>query len=126
MGHFVAHHTERDRGIVTRSTREWFATARYHLPRFGTGNNQPFDLSRLPFAAQEYYKIAVNRIDMKTIREQTGLTKLKAHAVMLDLAKRLQRNADGTWSVPPVLTQTELNLIKCVSEHMVVRRGVRT
>lgn len=39
IGDFVAHHDERDRGIITRSTREWFAVARYHASRFGPGGN---------------------------------------------------------------------------------------
>jgi hypothetical protein len=42
IGHFVAHHNERDRGIVTRSTRDWFAMARFHMPRF-QNQNAAFD-----------------------------------------------------------------------------------
>jgi len=95
IGHFVAHHNERDRGIITRSTREWFAVARYHFPRFEPGRFNRIDAQTLPAAAQDYFKIAVNRIDAKSIREKTGLRRADTYKIMLDLSGRLTRNADG-------------------------------
>ncbi len=121
IGHFVAHHNERDRGIITRSTREWFAIARYHMSRFRPGGPHPLDANKLPPAAQHYFEIAVNRIDAKLIRDKTGLRRPDAHRFMLDLAGRLTRNSDETWALPKDCTSTELRLVECVSSVIVVR-----
>jgi hypothetical protein len=98
IGDFVAHHNERDKGIVTRSTREWFAVARYHLPRFGP-NGKPLDSEKMPPATRQYFKIAVNRIDPKLIREKTGMRRADAYKRLNDIAERLTQGADGTWAL---------------------------
>ena len=120
IGNFVAHHDERDKGIVTRSTREWFAVARYHMPRFAPGGPYPLHAKALPPAAQEYFKIAVNRVGAQLIRKKTGLRGAQAYKIMQDLALRLIRNEDRTWSLPANCTATELSLVECVSSHLVV------
>jgi hypothetical protein len=120
IGHFVAHHSERDKGIVTRSTREWFAVARYHVSRFGP-RGQPLESEKMPPATRDYFKMAVNRIDAKLVREKTGMRRTDAHKLMNDVADRLTQNADGTWALPSNLTQTEAILIECVSSFMVVK-----
>ncbi len=75
----------------------------------------------MPPATRDYFKIAVNRIDAKLIREKTGLSRANAYALMLKVADRLTQNADGTWALPHDLTNTEVNLIECVSSFMVVK-----
>ena len=50
IGDFVAHHNERDRGIITNSTREWFATVRYHMSVFSGGQPVPLDRAKMPTA----------------------------------------------------------------------------
>jgi hypothetical protein len=121
IGDFVAHHNERDRGIVTRSTREWFAVTRFHMSAFGPNGPRPFDGQNMPPATRDYFKIAVNRIDAKFILQKTGLRRAAAYQIMLSLADRLTPNADGTWALPRDLTNNELNLAQCVSSVMVVK-----
>jgi len=41
--------------------------------------------------------------------------------MMLKLAERLTRNADGTWAMPSDCTQTELRLVRYISGLMVVK-----
>ena len=120
IGDFVAHHDERDKGIVTRSTREWFAVARYHVSRFGP-HGKPLDGQKMPPATRDYFKIAVNRIGAKHIREKTGMRRGDAYKLMNDVAERLTQSADGTWMLPNNLTQQEVTLINCVSSVMVVK-----
>ncbi len=121
IGHFVAHHQEREKGIITRSTREWFAVARYHLSRFGPGGPYQFDGEKMPSATRDYFKIAVNRIEAKIILEKTGLRRAAAHQIMIKLADRLGQNQDGTWSLPNDLTKNELSLVQCLSSNIVVK-----
>jgi hypothetical protein len=121
IGDFVAPHSERNRGIVTRSTREWFATARYHAAALRPKGPPQFDGGKLPPVAQEYFKIAVNAMDSRIIRERTGLRRAAAYNTMLSVAKRLNKNADGTWALPADLSKDEAALVDCVSTVMVVK-----
>ncbi|MEC5324953.1 hypothetical protein [Aurantimonas sp. A3-2-R12] len=121
IGHFVAHHHERDRGITTRSTREWFAVARYHLSRFGSGGPHKLDGNRLPSAARDYFEIAINRVEAKFIQRETGLKRAKAYDVMRGIIPRMVQNHDMTWQLPITLTGDELKLVNCVSSLMVVK-----
>lgn len=102
IGDFVAHHSERDRGIVTRLTREWFATARYYAASLRPNAPPHFDGQKLPPVTQEYFKIAVNRIPAQIIREKTGFRREVAYKIMLSVASRLNQNANGTWHYPRI------------------------
>jgi hypothetical protein len=121
IGDFVAHHDKRDRGIITRSTREWFAVVRYHMSRFRPNGVHPFDSKRMPTATQDFFKIAVNRLNAKLIRQVTGLHRVKAYEMMQSLAARLVYNSDGTWALPSDVSQSEFDLINCVSKSIVVK-----
>jgi hypothetical protein len=121
IGDFIAHHDERDRGIVTRSTREWFAVVRYHMSRFRPDGVQPFNARMMPSATPDYFKIAVNRLGAETIQKVTGLRKKKADEMMQKILPRLVRNSDGTWSLPADLSKSEVDLIVCVSSEIVVK-----
>lgn len=120
IGHFVAHHHERDRGTITRSTREWFAVARYHMPRFGPGGRDHLKADRLPSAARDYFDIAVNRIEAKIIKRQTGLRRAAAYDLMRGIIPRMSQNSDGTWRLPSDLSAIEVKLINCVSSIIAV------
>jgi hypothetical protein len=98
IGHFVAHHQERDRGIVTKSTGEWSAAIRFHASRLDpiTGKPNVFHTRKMPVATRDYFEIAVNRIDPRTIRQMTGLSRKAADEAMGGLCNKLKQNADGT------------------------------
>lgn len=120
IGHFVAHHNERTKGIVTEATRKWFAAGRYfityNLPsvRARGGVNR----DRMPPATKEYFKIAVKRIGKQIIAANTGLQQAFAEKLMSTLVDRLTQNEDGTWRLPKSLTTLEWRLIDCVSSFI--------
>lgn len=121
IGDFVAHHNERDRGIITNSTREWFATVRYHMSVFSGGQPVPLDRAKMPTATKQYFKVAANRLDAKLIRDKTGLRRAIAYERLGKIADRLIENGDGTWALPNDLTNAEAKLIECVSSVLVVK-----
>jgi hypothetical protein len=120
IGAFVAHHNERNKGIVTRSTREWFAVARYHASSLGP-HGKSLDWRRMPPATRDYFQIATNRIAAKLIRDKTGLKQATANKIMSELAERLTQNTDGTWTLPTNLSANERSLLQFVSSVMVVK-----
>jgi hypothetical protein len=120
IGAFVAHHNERNKGIVTRSTREWFAVARYHASSLGP-RGKSLDWRKMPPATRDYFQIATNRIAAKLIRDKTGLKQATANKIMSELAERLTQNTDGTWTLPTNLSANERSLLQCVSSVMVVK-----
>jgi hypothetical protein len=117
IGAFVAHHNERNKGIVTQSTRDWFAVARYHASAHGS----QLDWRKMPPTTRDYFRIAANRIEAKLIRDKTGLKQAKANKIMNELAGRLTQNADGTWTLPTNLSADERSLVQCVSSVLVVK-----
>jgi hypothetical protein len=121
VGDFIAHHSERDKGLITRSTREWFAVARFHWATYNPGQPRQIDGQKMPPATRDYFLIAVNRIDPASIRKATGLNRSNASQSMNQLAERLTKNADGTWALPADLSGTEQSLVECVVSLMVVR-----
>jgi hypothetical protein len=67
IGHFVAHHQERDKGVVTRSTREWSAAIRFHMSMLDPTKGKPnvLNTQKMPVVTRDYFEIAVNRVDAK-------------------------------------------------------------
>lgn len=121
IGHFVAHHNERDKGIITRATREWFAAARFHGSRFEAGIDEPLDGKRLPAATRDYLKIATSYVSPKDIRKETGLNQSSAKKIANDLADSLIENPDGTLALTAFCTNKEIELFKCLISRIVVR-----
>lgn len=62
IGDFVAHHSERTKGIVTRSTKEWFTTARFAIETSGRVLDDP---QKLPSVTPEYLRANVQRLGLK-------------------------------------------------------------
>jgi hypothetical protein len=121
IGDFHAHHNERDRGIITDSTRDWFAVVRYFSWRSYPPGGPNLDYTRMPPATRDYFKIAANRVEPRFIRQHTGLNRAAAQKMMLDLVERLTPNPDGTWALPIKLAVKEGVLVNCVSSQMVVK-----
>ncbi|SDC39050.1 hypothetical protein SAMN05216337_1002351 [Bradyrhizobium brasilense] len=106
VGDFVAHHSERTKGILTRSAREWFATARFAVEASGG----PPDPTRLHSITPEFLRANVQRIDLKLLRK-TGLTRAAAIKATAAVVAKLIRNEDGTYAVPVSLPQDDINLL---------------
>lgn len=121
VGHFVAHHHERDRGIITRAVREWFAVVRYQLSIFSPGGPHPFYADRMPVATRAFFLIAAKRIGASTIRKETGLRLKEADHLLQNIAGRLTQNDDMTWRLPANCSKAEIGLIECVSSKIVAK-----
>ena len=120
IGHFVAHHHERNKGIVTKATRDWFAALRYFV-----ACNRPsvracggVNTDRMPPPTKDYFKIAVNRIGKQIIVANTGLRQASAQKLMSGIVDRLTQNEDGTWKLPNSLATVERRLYECVSSSL--------
>jgi hypothetical protein len=119
IGDFAAHHNERDRGIITRSTREWFTTVRFHMPSYQPNGTRQYDGQKMPAATRDYLKIA--RIDPRIITDKTKLRRADAFTMALALAERLNQNADGTWALPTDMSKAEMSLLECLASVTVVK-----
>lgn len=116
IGDFVAHHTERVKGIVTRSTREWFATARFFTETMKSGANA----ANLPPITKEFLLANVQRLELKHLR-QTGLNRTAAIKATDALANRLIKSPDGSYAVPASLSDRERALFNALATVMVVK-----
>lgn len=118
--HFVAH-PNRDKGIVTEAVRDWFAHARFVFNRFGPGGPHPYDGGKLPRTAPRFFRIAVDRIGHDIFWKRTRHRPKEARMVLSSVAGRLVANPDGTWSLPPIVTRQEMQLIECAIGHLVTK-----
>jgi hypothetical protein len=109
LGHFAAHHYERDKGLVTQTTRDWFTIARFHFSREDL--TVPYKGNKLPNVTKDFFKVCVNRLEDNYLREKSGLNKKTAYKMMQDLAERLIANSDTIWALPDGLKSTEIDLI---------------
>lgn len=107
IGHFVAHHHEREKGITTRATREWYAVARFHGVKFGPGGPYALHSDKLPSETSDYLRAAARRMDGKHLRRDAGVSRAEAHNILSKLADRLTKNPNGTYALPSDITKTE-------------------
>jgi hypothetical protein len=121
IGHFIAHHQERDRGIVTRLTREWFAVVRFHMARFVPGGPHEMPARQMPSATPDYFKIAARRIGAQTVRSDTGLRLVEAERHLLAVVSRMTQNSDGTWALPPSMAPAEHRIVQCAASYLVAK-----
>ncbi len=116
IGDFVAHHNERTKGITTNTVKDWSVIVRLR----GWMPNQKLDLQHLPSIFPDYLWATSRRLDHKTIKKETGLTRSEAAAVLPFLIARLVKNQDGSYAVNPFTTRPERAIIECFVSHMVV------
>jgi hypothetical protein len=120
IGDFVAHHSERTKGIVTRTTRDFFAIARYHAPCFGESVLHPLDLKKLPSVTPVYLMATIHRLENKVIKRQCGMAKNAALNGIGDLIGNLLRNSDGSFSSEG-LNQSQRNILIGLSSVICVQ-----
>jgi hypothetical protein len=121
IGHFVAHHHEREKGITTRATREWYAVARFHGVKFGPGGPYALHSDKLPSETSDYLRAAARRMDGKHLRRDAGVSRAEAHNILSKLADRLTKNPNGTYALPSDITKTEANLFEVVASLLVTK-----
>lgn len=116
IGDFVAHHSERTKGILTRGAREWFATARFAAATAGRRT----DPTRLPPVTPDFLHANVQRIAIKSLRK-AGYTRSAAIKAVPELCGKLRENSDGTFAIPVSLTKAELALIEALISEWVAK-----
>ncbi|SHG40496.1 hypothetical protein [Bradyrhizobium erythrophlei] len=121
IGDFVAHHAERNKGIVTESTREWFAIARFSAVVFTLEGTKPLDPERLPAVTPSFLSATLRRIDNKQLRAMSGLSRVAARKALPALLRMLRQNADGTYSAGPVSGQNEVALLRGLSSVIIAK-----
>lgn len=119
IGDFVAHHTERNQGLMTAAVRGWSAIALFH----GTAlrENRPFTRNRLPNYFPIYLDATSLRIDQKWARSQAAMSLSELRNSVKSLNRRLISNADGSLSLPSGLSQREVKLVDALCNVAVVQ-----
>jgi len=115
IGDFVAHHDRRTKGIVTRTVRDWFAIARFRNWFPGEVLNP----NRLSPSFPKFLEAMGRRLEHRTIKEFTGLTRSEAVAEIPSIISKLRRNADSTYALYAFYTRRELSIINCFTSHLV-------
>jgi hypothetical protein len=119
IGDFVAHHEEREKGIVTQTTRDWFSIASYL--GFLQFNDKQIDLWNLSPEFPEFLAAALRR-GSPIVHETTGITRREAQKLLPDVVKNFDVHpTTGMLSVSIRHSWRELKLIEALTTHLVVR-----
>ena len=94
VGDFAAHHTERQKGMITKSARDWVAIVRFHSTH-NFGNGPPLDVNRLPPITPRYISAMFDRLGDDAYRK-IGLRRASAFKMLKSVLALLHANADGT------------------------------
>jgi hypothetical protein len=116
IGDFVAHHSERTKGIVTRTVRDWYLTTRFH---FQLIENKHLDWNRLPSNFDEILAASFRRIPRTMLGRRTGLTKGDVKKRLPAILKGLRRNSDGSMALNSFYTRRELKIIETLADILV-------
>jgi hypothetical protein len=125
VGDFVAHHDERTKGLITRTTRDWYVTAEYAALAMNNQRlNKPFDLNKLPADLPSFLRASFRRgfgpDHNRSLREKTGLNRAAAERLLSTIIKNFASNADGTLTITASHTKTEIELIKYLWSYLAV------
>jgi hypothetical protein len=101
VGDFVAHHDERTKGLITRTTRDWYVTAEFAALALNNQQlNKPFDLNKLPIDLPHFLRASFRRgfgpDHNRSLKEKTGLNRAAAEKLSSTIIKTFASNADGT------------------------------
>jgi hypothetical protein len=108
IGDFVAHHSDRYRGIVTETARDWFAIVRFStvsLAQIGAIN--PL---KLPAVTPRHLSATLERLSTEQIKERCGLSRKDAHKLLPILIGKLTKNKDGTYAADQNYSEREAGL----------------
>lgn len=117
IGDFIAHHDERKKGIVTRSTRDWFTTVRFMAPRFMPGAPQLDELS-LPSETPAYLKAAFRRQTNASFKERSGMSLTAGRHALEGLVRRFEYNLDGTLRLTRFIMPHEKVLLNVLTSSL--------
>jgi hypothetical protein len=87
IGDFVAHRSERNKGILTRSVRDFFVTMRFASQYSLAGKTATLD--NLPKNIIDVLWASLRQVDAKWLKKKTGMTSSRASAVLKSIGRRL-------------------------------------
>jgi len=116
IGDFVAHHSERTKGITTRGAREWFTISQFIPFLAGIGKLHG---SHLPSNFPAFLRATYKRIDAKGFKENTRIRYADGYRLLESAVKKFTKNADDTLSISADHTAAEIELIKHLSSVLV-------
>lgn len=119
IGDFIAHHTDRNKGLVTDEARDWFLTTSFVMPRLQ--GDRILDLAKLPPNIAKVLAASYRRLDARILRDHAGLRYADAYKMLPEIFKKLAANRDGTLSVTHAHTASELRLIETLLSYIVSR-----
>jgi hypothetical protein len=119
IGNFVAHHSERYRGIITETTRDWFAIVRFSTVTLtNVGAVNPL---QLPSVTPRYLSATLDRLSTDELRDRCGLTRKEAHKLLPVFLGKLTKKRDGTYAADQHYTVNEANLFTGLCGVIVAR-----
>ena len=119
IGDFVAHHSEREKGAVTRTVKDWVTIVQFR----SWSDADVMDPRRLPSSFPEFIYAQSRRLDPHIIKKFTGMTRYEVSECLPSIISRLHKNADGTCSLSPHHTKKERLVIQCFISHLVAREA---
>lgn len=110
IGDFVAHHSERTKGVVTQTVRDWAAIVgcRPWVP------GETLDPQYFPNVFPDYLRATARRLEHKLIKAHTDLTRAQVIAKLPLIITWLQANNDRTFALYPFYTKQELAIVNCL------------
>lgn len=116
IGDFVAHRDERTKGIITRSTRDFFITLKFLVPYIPVAgsNPPPLSIANLPASIREFLPASLRQINNDMLQKETGLKRATAEKLLKTINSNLKTNADGTLFLAQS-TPDQLRLIQCLA-----------
>ena len=126
VGDFVAHHDERTKGLITRTTRDWYVTAEFAALAMDYDRQQrAFDLKTLPADLPNFLRASFRRgigSDYnKSLKEKTGLKRAAAERLLSSVISNFATNPDGTLAITEAHKKEEIDLIIFLWSRLVVR-----
>jgi hypothetical protein len=120
IGDFVAHQSDRTKGIVTREVRDWYRITSFMFPRRVAGAKK-LDRKHLPTEFPAFLQAALRRASLISMRDHAGLRRADAAQLLPSILRKLERNKDGTLALTTDHTKTELQLIEFLCGHLHAR-----
>jgi hypothetical protein len=119
VGDFVAHRSERTKGILTRCVQDWYISSRFHF--YMMDKPQGLDPNNLPSNFDSVLWASFQRGSAKQISRVIGLSRAEVGQRLPAIAKGLRRNLDGSMALNNFYTRKELRIINGLSKMLIAR-----
>lgn len=96
VGDFVAHRSERTKGLTTREAKDFFAVLRHHAQAVEKPEKERFLwLDNLPPNFPQILRATFQRIDSRSLKHATGLKRPAAYRLLEEVTGNIIQDRDG-------------------------------